>query len=526
MLSHVKPYRLASQNVVLRQISDDDSTDRPECHGYFVHPALNAGPRIKEDEMKFTAKSLLFCIALFSCSVLSAEDKLDIDVKFNRGQQHRVQMQFEHEGKIVMLKDAARDEDEFRTLPMKTIARLGYFQRYTGSGKDVQAIRYYDQAKGKYEILKGKAGRSLLDQNRLVVVRVKSKSGKRIQMASVGNTLAQHELELLRNPVDPLSVATLINHEDAVVGKYWKPSDDGLANFLAVDRVIRNDVKVRVKKVQSGSAILHVTGKLRARVDDVSTDMEVAAIVKVSLGESQQITKVKMNLREIRQPGQVAPGYDGKSTISMEMEKDSSCKHLTKEALVKNTKGRVIEQRLKWESPGLKIKYDPRWRVIASEQEAAILRYVSDGSLLAQCNIVQLPARPKNNPLTLKEYKSEVARIIAADDVAQIISAKEFKTDNAVRGLSVVVEGKEEGVPVSWIYYHLNDKDGRRLTFVFTLERQVINQFLPADRKLVDGLVFGTRRSTKNASAKTSTARPVAQPPQRKADSTSSSRRR
>ena len=153
----------------------------------------------------------------------------------------------------------------------------------------------------------------------------------------------------------------------------------------------------------------------------------------------------------------------------------------------------MIEQRLQWQSPGLKLKYDPRWRVIAAEEEAAIMRFVAEGSLLAQCNIIQLPARPANNPLTLEDYKKEVARIIAADEVARIVDADEFKTDNAVRGLTVAVEGEEGGVPVSWIYYHMNDKDGRRLTFVFTLERAVMNAFRPADRKMVEGLVFGVR---------------------------------
>ena len=466
--------------------------------------------------MKFVVHSLLIAAAaLLTGSVSFAAQDVDINVKFDRGQQHRVQMQFEHEGKVIMQKDAEREEEEFRKLPMKTIAKLGYHQRFTGKGGDIQAIRYYGQAKGQYSILKGETGASLTDNNRLVVVRVKPESDKRIQMASVANTLAQHELELLRNPLDPLAVASLVNKKDVETGKPWKPSDDGLANFLSVDRIIRNDVKVRVKEVRSGQAVLHATGKLRAAVDDVSTDMEIAAIIKIRLGASDELLRVKMNLREIRQPGQVAPGFDGTSSISLDLTPDSSCKSLTNEALARHTKGRVIEQRLQWQSPGLKLKYDPRWRVIASEPEAAIMRFVSGGDLLAQCNIVQLPARPANNPLKLSDYKAEVARIISADEVARIVDAKEFKTDDLIRGLSVKVEGEEGGIPVSWIYYHLNGKDGRRMTFVFTLEREIINQFLPADRKLVEGLVFGARPSLRKA----------ATTPQRNAQSPASSRR-
>ena len=246
-------------------------------------------------------------------------------------------------------------------------------------------------------------------------------------------------------------------------------------------------------------AIIHVTGKLRAGVDDVNTEIEVASVMKIDLGKKQELSVAKLNLREIRQPGQVAPGFDGKSSISLDIEPDDSCKYLTSKALAQFTKGRVIEQRLEWQSPGLKLKYDPRWRVIAAEEEAAIMRFVAEGSLLAQCNIIQLPARPSDNPLTLQDYKTEVARIIAADEIARIVDANEFKTDKGVRGLTVSVEGEEDGVPVSWIYYHMNDKDGRRLTFVFTLERAVMNAFRPADRKMVEGLVFGTRPKVNNS---------------------------
>jgi hypothetical protein len=235
--------------------------------------------------MKLTAKSLIFAIAICSSVAATSADEIDINLQFKSGQQHRVLMQFEHEGKVIMQKDPEQDDDEFRSLPMKTIAKLGYHQRFTGKAGDLQSIRYYDQAQGRYAILKGKTGADLQDSNRLVVVRVKSKSGKRIQMASVAGTLAQYELELLRNPVDPLAIGTLVNHEDAKVGDRWKPSDEGLANFLAVDRIIRNDVKIRLKELKEETATLHITGKLRASVDDVSTDMEIASVVKIALGE-------------------------------------------------------------------------------------------------------------------------------------------------------------------------------------------------------------------------------------------------
>lgn len=450
---------------------------------------------------------LLTLVACFPNRVEARQSSIDLDLQFERGEQHRVQMEFRHEGKVIIQQDAnvdagASDEDEgdFRTLPMKTMAKLDFYQRYTGKGDEVQAIRYYDQAKGRYEIHTGKTGADLADGNRLVVVRVKSQKGKGVQMASVMETLSQAELELLRNPVDPLAVGNLINRKSVTKGKKWQPSDDALANFLAVDRVLRNDVQLYWKDSRDGAARFYLSGKLRAAIDDVTTDMEVSGILTVKLGRKQQLADANLNLRVIRQPGQVAPGFDGRSNISLVVADNDNCQHLTNKALAKYTKGRVIEQRLKWQSPGLQLKYDPRWRVIASQDEAAIMRFVSNGELLAQCNIVQLPARPANKPLTKQEYRDEVARIIATDEVAQIVDVAEFKTNDSVRALKVEVEGVEEGVPVSWLYYHVNDRDGRRMTFVFTLERQVLADFRPADKKMVEGLVFETLKSPENTS--------------------------
>jgi hypothetical protein len=454
--------------------------------------------------------ALIAIVACFtnSSSFAAQDDSIDLNLKYERGQQHRVQLEFRHEGKVIIQQDAnaepAEDSDSeggFRTLPMKTAAKLGYHQRFTGKGGEIQAIRFYDQAKGRYEIHTGKTGADLANENRLVVVRVKSQKGKRVQMASVMSTLAQGELELLRNPVDPLSIASLINRDDVVKGEKWQPSDDGLANFLAVDRILRNDVKIYWKDVRKNSARIYITGKLRAAIDDVTTDLELSSIVTVKLGTKQELVGANLNIREIRQPGQVAPGFDGRTSISMTSAVDKTCQHLTNKSLAKYTKGRVIEQRLKWESPGLKLKYDPRWRVIASQDEAAIMRFVSNGELLAQCNIVQLPARPADKPLTKEEYRKEVARIIAADEVAQIVDVQEFQANDSVRALKVEVEGVEEDVPVSWLYYHVNDRDGRRMTFVFTLERQVLTDFRPADKKMVEGLVFEARDRGQSSAA-------------------------
>ena len=450
------------------------------------------------------------CTQLVSADVQAADKTYDLNIKFAKGAQHRVDMQFEHKGKVIL--DETGEKSGYKTLPMDTIARLGYYQRYTGSASDNQAVRFYDKSKGKFRISKGIATAELSDNNRLVVTRVRSKAGQRVQMASALSTLNHAELELLKNPLDPLSLSSMINKKGVKIGEKWTPNDEGLANFLAIDRVIQNDVRMYIKDVEDGIARVYILGKLRAAVDDVMTELELTSIIKVALKE-EMVTTVRLGIREVRQPGQLAPGFDGRTTVDLKVVNDKSCKHLTNESLKKYTKSRVIEQKLKWESAqgAFQLKYDPRWRLITGEQEAAILRYLNNGMLLAQCNVVQLPARPATKPLTLEEYKHEIAKIVAKDPNAKIVDSGQFNTKQNTLAYKVEVQGVEGGVDVKWHYYHVANKDGRRMTFVFTLEKDVEDVFQPADKSLVESLKFfpvkTQKRSAKSVSTKDSTRR-------------------
>ena len=129
-----------------------------------------------------------------------------------------------------------------------------------------------------------------------------------------------------------------------------------------------------------------------------------------------------------------------------------------------------------------------------------MLRYVDRGDLLAQCNIVDLPARPADNPLKLEQFKTEVAKIIEAEESAKVVDAEELKTNTGLSALRVVVQGVEEKVPVQWIYYHVAAADGRRLTYVFTLEQEIAERFAPADKRLVNATIFKPK-PVKSASA-------------------------
>lgn len=449
----------------------------------------------ERDYSLFTMFKLAVVLMLsVPCASADAAGKIDIKIADNRGLQQKVDARFEHDGIVTV--DNAGQSDEAEKLKMKTVADLVFHQRLTGSAKDPQAIRYYDSSYGNFNIHKGKSKASLEDKNRMIVARLTSKPGRRIQMASVQDLLNQSELNLIKNPADPLTYVGLLTKKSVAEGDKWEVEKGALADFLAVDRILFTDAKMMLKTATSATARIYLLGQVDATVDDAGTSMKVSAVFDVDR-KSNQVTKVRVSIDEHRQAGQVAPGFEGKSRVSIQLSSDDGCKHLATANLKKLTQARRIKQRLQWMSDAGKfaLEYDPRWKMIASENQAAILRYVDDGDLMAQCNVIQLPSRPASKPLTLEKYREEIETIIRPDKTAKLIGATKIKTTQGLDAFRVSVKGIEKEVPVKWIYYHVAAEDGRRLTFIFTLEQEIADVFQPSDQRMVNGLSFFVKKA-------------------------------
>ena len=447
--------------------------------------------------------------AFLTCACITGlcnADTYDIDVRYERGDYQMVTAKFEHKGVVIV--DQAGQKDDAERLPLDVSAKLEYSERFTGDKNDMQSIRLYKLTDAEIKISDGETTPKLNPQNNLIVARIQDSTSQRLQLASVNSVLKQSELELIRNPCDPLSFAALFNKQNVEQGEKWNVDSVVIADFLAVDRVYENDVTLILKSVTNNIAKVYVVGSVRAEVDDVTTELEVSCICLIDL-DKQVVRSVRSTLREDRSPGQIAPGFQGQTKIDMKCQTVDSVSGLTNTALAR-TRSKKIERRLKWEPQQgeFHVTYDPRWRVIASESEAAVLRYLDRGDLLAQCNIVQLEARPANNPLKLPEFRAEVEKIVKADKKAEVVKAQELKTSNNLRALRVVVEGVESEVPITWIYYHVAEDDGRRVTYVFTLERNAIDRFGIADKLLVNETFFKSATETASRPVSGSTLQP------------------
>lgn len=436
---------------------------------------------------------LLTLFLLLAAAPTSAQ-QIDLSSDVDQGEFQAARFQVEYSGNIVV--DLSRDKNlNPSILPIDVTGQFAFDQQLSGKPNSMQAVRYYTKASANIKAGKGHKASHLEPDNRYILGRIRTlENQNQFQIASIGSVLQRSEYELLRNPCDPVALIGLVDQQNVSVGDTWQVEKGALGRFLNIDHVISADVEFKLKKANSTNALIHVSGHLKGEIDDVVTELDVAGSLQMDR-KLNRITAVRININQETDPGQVAPGFQGQIKLDMRIKTIAASEHLTRDKLADVMTGNKIKQSflLKPQGAPFSVIHSPNWRVIASEEEAAVLRYIRDGNLLAQCNMVQLPNRPADNPLPLNAFEAEVKKMIQSSDSLTIKSSNTAETANGYPALRVVVEGFESGVPIRWLYYHISNQDGIALTCVFTLEKQIAEQFGKADQTFVNRVQLLTR---------------------------------
>ena len=442
--------------------------------------------------------ALLVVTATFAAPA-NADETINLKVELPTSTEMRITSDYEHVGKVLVISEK---DEKVQSLDLSVAAKLGYQQRMLSS---TQAMRTYDTAHATITLNKKTAKPGLTKENDLVVARTKPES-QDVEMASVKGTLLHNELELIQNPADPLTLCAVLNKEKIKLGDKWTPDPAALAKLVSASKVNESDVKLTLKSFDAKSARIFIAGSMSADVDDVSTQMDVSGIAIVDRATNLP-TSFKISIREIKQPGQISPGFDGTTKVDLRFTKVAPSTKLSNTALAAHTKTGKIRQRLKWVSRlgQFEMVYDPRWKMITEDEEAALLRFIEKTEVLSQCQAVILPKRPSDKPLTLDAYKKEISKIVEADKNAKFVKAKNKKSSTGNTVMSVIVSGVEEGASVNWFYYNVARADGRQVAFVFTLDGSLADRVLPIANQLVDEFEFKTpaRKVAKSRTATT-----------------------
>jgi hypothetical protein len=254
--------------------------------------------------------------------------------------------------------------------------------------------------------------------------------------------------------------------------------------------------------VQNDVAEITIDGPLSGATKGVASQIELKG--KLTFDVKQGVAKTLiLAIKEERGVGFAAPGVDVVAKLKIAIAPLNESKLLTGELLSNTNLPQSDEPPpLEYisEDRGYRFQYDRRWHFVSEAPERIVMRLVDRGDLIAQCNI--MPASKKlDKPIPLAEFQADVQKALG-QTFGQFEHASESETAAGLRMLRVVAAGTAETLPIQWRYYTLQDKTGRDITAVFTMEAPLAEQFKDQDRPLVESIEFTTPEVAEAATTK------------------------
>lgn len=353
------------------------------------------------------------------------------------------------------------------------------------------AIRRYESASATITLNGQSTENQLASGNRQIAARLTmNRLARPVTYLSVGGVLRQTEQDLLLLPCDPLTFSALFSRETVHTGDRWKVADDAARAFLALDNLVENRLDLLVKEITASTIKVYLMGNVRGEIETALTDLQIVGVAVIDR-KTESVQALRITIDEKRQVSQIAPGFAGQ--VKLDVRSSVGAAEPASTVPVQQVSRPKVQQlplKLLWNTDSqFEMVYDPQWRVIISDPDAVVLRYIRQGNLLAQCSILRLPKRPADRPLQLNQFKEEIAKMVA-ESQARIVGGDVVTTRSGLTAIRVAVAGQQDGLGVQWRYYHLSNPDGRCIALVFTAEDEAAAAFGNADQQLLESVRF------------------------------------
>ncbi len=389
------------------------------------------------------------------------------------------------------------------TYPMKVQGDLVYAEKSLPKGQ-AGALRWYQQAAA--DTLVGSKPRKveLREDRRHFLIQLKDNQS--IYRCLEG-PLSREERDLLELPAASHHLSLLLPNRSVAIGEAWTLEDAALAQLFHLDAVTTQDLKCQLDSCEGETAQLSFQGKVLGSARGVITELNLQGKYQYSVAR-KQITWLAMGLEENREPGLAEPGVRVKARLRMGLEPSVS-PHLNEELsatiMAQADQSAVLEYRPA--SGRFMLAHQPQWFLFEERFDLTVLRLIDQDRLIAQCNLRPMDAIPRGNGLTLQQFQQEI-RAALGKNVQQIIDSQETMLPNETRQLRIALSGQVADAAIHWIYYHLTDAEGHRMTCVFTLSGDQMERFGGEDTALMSGLSLAPI-----AKSEATEVKPVAQQP-------------
>lgn len=392
-------------------------------------------------------------------------------------------------------------------LDLKSAAKLGYQERRLASlGKDstdFRGLRVYSQAEVISQVSDRKTQTQLRPALRQIVVDGQPDG---IRPYSLAGPLTYEELELLRAPVDSLTVLSLLPQDRVEIGEKWTAPRWAFQFLTAIEAVEKGELNCRLESVDNEVAKVAFEGDIAGGILGAPSQLKLAGFYLYDL-KQQCLTKVEISQGETRGVGSVTPGLKVTAKATLERTPSESTAGFSDEVVDKLPREPDRGAFLLMMQPGdwgIRVYHDRLWHLFHHTGNVGVLRFVERGSLIAQCNISPIGNAPAGKHVSEAQFQKDVQAAIGPS-FREIVKAEVVPTKDNRYILRVISAGEANQktsmgvrkVPVNWIYYLIANSDGRQIVLVFTIEQALRERFDDRDINLAIGVDFIPKSPTK-----------------------------
>ncbi len=443
---------------------------------------------------------LLTILNAASPAVYAASQARDYTLRGKRaaGAVDHVQTKIEVGGDLTVVEDA-----KLRRLKMSVVGNLAYLERSleipTQPDRPRRSIRQYNAASATIKIEDSSFTPALAGDRTLVGVQVDD-SGSTLFCPH--GPLTREELDLIDIQGNTVLLERLLPDQAVAVGSNWKHSGQLMAALLRLDEVGKTAVQSKLVSVKDDAALIEMAGQVEGAILGVSTTIELKGKYQFHI-QAGRVTWISLLIKENRSIGHAGTGLDVVARVQTTVTPGAAPGSLSDKALTGVPLRPAPElTQLIHRSPddGWEFYYDRRWFITAESAEGLALRMIDRGELIAQCNVAAVEKADTSKPVGLDAFQKDIQRALG-ERFGQFVKASQRSNDAGYRIYRVEAQGKVEELPILWIYHLVMHADGRRVSFAFTMEGELFDQFQGADESMVGTVRFAERSVADQAPA-------------------------
>ena len=114
---------------------------------------------------------------------------------------------------------------------------------------------------------------------------------------------------------------------------------------------------------------------------------------------------------------------------------------------------------------------------------------IENDRVISQCNVHQVAKLDAGQQITLEAFQEEVRKSLDKN-FQSFATSEERVSETGLRMLQITAVGEASELPVQWIFYHLSDDSGRRISLVFTVGGELVDKLAGTDSQMASSLRF------------------------------------